>query len=66
VISFRVIPESQRLAVLRDAVARRLVGPGIVVVLKWPGRRYFPISIGDYGQRMDGDACQEGGQRDAS
>jgi hypothetical protein len=49
VISLKIIPDRQRLALLREGRPCRLLGPGIVVVLRLPGRQIEPISIGDRG-----------------
>jgi hypothetical protein len=46
-INFKIIPERQRIALLRDGHPCRLLGPGIVFMLKLHGRRFLPISIGD-------------------
>lgn len=62
-INVKVIPDDQRLAVLRDGRAYRLVGPGIVFVLNWPGTRYCPIFIGDRGQLVTVDRAQFGDTR---
>ncbi len=48
-IGLKVIPDRQRIALLRDGHPCRLLGPGIVFVLKLPGSHGWPISIGDRG-----------------
>jgi hypothetical protein len=62
-INLKVIRDNQRLAVLRGGRDCRLVGPGVIFVMKWPGRRYFLISMGDRGQLVTQDEAQFGDTR---
>jgi hypothetical protein len=59
-IAFKVIADDQRLAVLRPGRTCRLVGPGIVLVVKRHGTRHWPISIGDGGQLVTPDQARFG------
>jgi hypothetical protein len=59
-IEVKVIPDKQRFAVLRDGRECRLVGPGLILIMKWPGRKYFPISIGDRGRLVTSKQAQFG------
>jgi hypothetical protein len=51
-ISLKIVPEHQRLGLLRDGQSCHLLGPGIVFVLRLPGRQYVLISIGDHCRLM--------------
>jgi hypothetical protein len=62
-IDFRVISDHQRLALLRDGRGCRLVGPGVILAMKWPGRRHFLISRGDCGPLVTKDQAQFGDAR---
>jgi len=56
----KVIPDNQRVAVLRDGRECRVVGPGVIVAIRWPGRRYVPVSIGDRGRLVSAKQAQFG------
>jgi hypothetical protein len=62
-MDLKVIPDNQRLAELRNGRYCRLVGRGVISVVKRPGRRYFPIAMGDWGRLLTPGQAQFGDAR---